>query len=123
MIEDRFIQTDLTVSRPVASLRAVSHDPTLTHLLERRRRPDPDCGRAAVGVLQPGRRSTSTSAYGDDVDDQTRDVLDRWESVLNRLERDPMECARELDWVAKLQPAASPTATATGWTGTTPSCT
>src|SRR4051795_7462684 len=35
MIEDRFIQSDLTVARPVASLRAVSHDPTLTHLLER----------------------------------------------------------------------------------------
>ena len=29
-------------------------------------------------------------------------MLDRWESVLTRLERDPMECARELDWVAKL---------------------
>jgi len=30
-------------------------------------------------------------------------VLARWESVLDRLERDPMLCARELDWVAKLQ--------------------
>ena len=35
MIEDRFIKKDLTVSHSVASLRAVSHDPTLTHLLER----------------------------------------------------------------------------------------
>ena len=25
-----------------------------------------------------------------------------WESVLTRLERDPMECAADLDWVAKL---------------------
>ena len=31
------------------------------------------------------------------------DVLARWESVLTRLERDPMECAGELDWVAKLK--------------------
>ena len=30
-------------------------------------------------------------------------MLARWESVLDRLERDPMECARELDWVAKLK--------------------
>ncbi len=30
-------------------------------------------------------------------------MLARWESVLDRLERDPMLCARELDWVAKLQ--------------------
>jgi proteasome accessory factor A len=41
--------------------------------------------------------------FGADVDDQTRDVLARWESVLTRLERDPMLCARELDWVAKLK--------------------
>jgi proteasome accessory factor A len=40
--------------------------------------------------------------FGDDADDQTRDVLARWESVLTRLEQDPMLCNRELDWVAKL---------------------
>ena len=40
---------------------------------------------------------------GSDADPQTVDVLARWESVLDRLERDPMLCARELDWVAKLQ--------------------
>jgi proteasome accessory factor A len=40
---------------------------------------------------------------GSDADDQTLDVLARWESVLSRLERDPMLCARELDWVAKLR--------------------
>jgi proteasome accessory factor A len=33
----------------------------------------------------------------------TADVLDRWESVLDRLGRDPMLCADELDWVAKLR--------------------
>ena len=34
MIEDRFITADLSVSRPVASLKEVSHDPSLQHLLE-----------------------------------------------------------------------------------------
>jgi len=29
-------------------------------------------------------------------------VLDRWESVLSRLESDPWQCRTELDWVAKL---------------------
>jgi proteasome accessory factor A len=33
MIEDRFITRDLSVDGPVAALRAVSHDPTLQHLL------------------------------------------------------------------------------------------
>ncbi len=33
----------------------------------------------------------------------TKDVLVRWESVLDALEKDPMSLARELDWVAKQQ--------------------
>jgi Pup amidohydrolase len=33
----------------------------------------------------------------------TRDVLERWESVLTRLADDPMQLSRELDWVAKLE--------------------
>ena len=41
--------------------------------------------------------------YGSDADEQTRDVLARWESVLTRLAADPMQLAGELDWVAKLR--------------------
>ena len=41
--------------------------------------------------------------FGSDVDAMTTDVLDRWESVLNRLAEDPMQLSRELDWVAKLE--------------------
>jgi proteasome accessory factor A len=33
----------------------------------------------------------------------TEDVLARWDSVLDRLGRDPMLCVGELDWVAKLR--------------------
>jgi proteasome accessory factor A len=39
--------------------------------------------------------------YGADADEQTKDVLARWEDTLNRLENDPMSLAGELDWVAK----------------------
>src|SRR3712207_7501631 len=35
--------------------------------------------------------------YGADADDQTKDVLARWEDTLNRLEHDPMSLAGELD--------------------------
>src|SRR3954447_26022198 len=102
MIEERFIQTDLSVSRSVASLRAVSHDATLTHLLERAD------GQTLTAVELQWEyfnlaKKFVDQRYGDDADDQTRDVMTRWESVLNRLERDPMECAQELDWVAKLK--------------------
>ena len=98
MIEDRFLSADLSVDAPVASLRAVSHDPTLAHLL----------------TLGDGRRLTAVQLQWEfhdlarkyveergEADEQTVDVLDRWESVLDRLGRDPLECAGELDWVAK----------------------
>ena len=80
----------------------MSHDPTLKHLL----------------TLEDGRTLTAVQLqleyldlakkfvedrFGSDTDVQTRDVLARWESVLGRLETDPMLCARELDWVAKLK--------------------
>jgi len=39
---------------------------------------------------------------GSDVDTETAEVLERWASVLDRLEADPMLCSAELDWVAKL---------------------
>ena len=48
-------------------------------------------------------RSFVDDRYGADADEITVDVLDRWESVLDRLGRDPMLCAGELDWVAKLR--------------------
>jgi proteasome accessory factor A len=40
--------------------------------------------------------------WGSDADEQTRDILTRWESTLVRLEAEPMSLSRELDWVAKL---------------------
>ncbi|WP_141013291.1 depupylase/deamidase Dop [Nocardioides sambongensis] len=102
MIEDRFITRDLTVDGPVAALRAVSHDPSLQHLV----------------TLADGRRLTAVQLQmeyldlakkyvedrlGSDVDPQTADVLARWEDVLDRLERDPMSLADQLDWLAKLR--------------------
>ncbi len=102
MIENGFIDEDFSIDQPVAALRAVSHDPTLRHEV----------------TLQNGRRLTALQLqweyyelarkyveqrFGSDVDAQTVDVLDRWESVLSRLSEDIWSCARELDWVAKLK--------------------
>ena len=102
MIEDRHIGGELSVRRPVQTLHEVSHDAGLTALLELA-----DGRRLTAVQLQWEylhlARSYVDQKLGSDADAQTKDVLDRWESVLTRLERDPMECARELDWVAKLQ--------------------
>jgi proteasome accessory factor A len=102
MIEDRFLSQEFTVEGAVSALRAVSHDPTLQQTI----------------TLTDGRKLTAVQLqmeyldlakkyvedrFGSDADAQTVDVLRRWESVLDRLERDPMLCATELDWVAKLK--------------------
>jgi proteasome accessory factor A len=102
MIEDRFIGVDLAVEQPVRSLRDVSHDPTLKHQLSMAD------GRKLTAVQLQMEYLDLAKKYvedrlGADADEQTVDVLARWESVLVRLERDPMLCSRELDWVAKLQ--------------------
>jgi proteasome accessory factor A len=102
MIEDRFLTGDLALVEPVADLRAISHDPTLKHTVRLRD------GRRMTGIqLQveycERSRKYVEDRFGADADEQTLDVLARWESVLDRLVTDPMLCARELDWVAKLR--------------------
>ena len=102
MIEDGFIGVDLSLETPVADLRAISHDPGLTHQAR----------------LRDGRRMTALQIqreylelaekyvqdrYGSEPDADTAEVLRMWADVLDRLSRDPMLCAEELDWVAKLK--------------------
>jgi Pup amidohydrolase len=102
MIEDRYISRDLTVDQPVRSLRAVSHDPSLKHLLKMSDGRELTAVQLQMEYLDLAKKYVE-DRLGADVDEQTSDVLARWESVLTRLENDPMLCARELDWVAKLK--------------------
>ncbi|WP_377268360.1 depupylase/deamidase Dop [Peterkaempfera sp. SMS 1(5)a] len=100
MIEDGFINVDLAVDQPVRTLHQVSHDPSLQRLVTLRN------GRTLTAVqLQMEYCELAhkyvEERYGADADEQTRDVLDRWEDVLGRLQRDPMSLSRELDWIAK----------------------
>ena len=100
MIEDGFIAVDLAVDQPVRTLHQVSHDPTLGRLITLR------SGRTLTGVqLQMEycelARKYVEERWGADADEQTKDVLTRWEDVLSRLEQDPMSLSGELDWVAK----------------------
>lgn len=47
------------------------------------------------------REMLARSTTEDPIADQTQDILDRWQNVLDRLEEDPMLCARDVEWVAK----------------------
>jgi proteasome accessory factor A len=102
MIEDGFLVDELGVEQPVRSLREVSHDPSLKHLLTLADGRTLTAVQLQMEYLDLARKYVE-DRLGSDADDQTLDVLARWESVLSRLERDPMLCARELDWVAKLR--------------------
>ncbi|TAM85630.1 MAG: proteasome accessory factor PafA2 [Jatrophihabitans sp.] len=102
MIEEDVLAGDLAISQPVRELHQVSHDPSLRHAITL-------CdGRTITALELQGEyldraRKFVDDRYGNDADDQTRDVLGRWESVLARLAADPMSLAGELDWVAKLR--------------------
>jgi Pup amidohydrolase len=102
MIEEKALTPDLGIADPVTELKSVSHDPGLNHLMRLR-----DGRKLTALDLQwayfERARSFVDSRYGADVDEITADVLDRWEGLLDRLGRDPLLCAQELDWVAKLR--------------------
>ncbi len=101
MIEDGFLSVDLSVRKPVATLHRVSHDPSLTLLVELADGRRMTAVQLQMEYLEQARKYVD-DRYGDNADAETVDVLTRWESVLTRLARDPMECRHELDWVAKL---------------------
>jgi len=99
MIEQKALSTDLGIADPVSELKQVSHDPTLTHRVRLRD------GRRLTALDMQWAFLERASSFVDNRggDEQTLDVLARWESVLDRLGRDPMSCSDELDWVAKLR--------------------
>jgi proteasome accessory factor A len=102
MIEDNVLADDLAVLGPVRELHDVSHDYALRHRIQL------VDGRTMTALELQGEYLDRAKKYvddrlGDDVDAQTTDVLERWESVLGQLAADPMTLANQLDWVAKLR--------------------
>lgn len=100
MIEDGFINVDLAVDQPVRTLHHVSHDPSLQHLITLRSGRTLTAVQLQMEYFELGRKYVE-ERYGVDADEQTKDVLIRWEDTLNRLENDPMSLSGELDWIAK----------------------
>ena len=98
MIEDQFIDDDLTIAEPVKAMRSVSHDPSCRGVFEL------SDGRSINPVDLQWEyfrlaKKYSLDAEPNEVDDE---VLDRWEKVLEGLETDPLGLKHQLDWVAKL---------------------
>lgn len=97
MIEDGFTVTGMELEDPVKAIREVSRDPTLKKKVKL------DDGRQMTAIeiqrtyLDRAQDYMATQPYDPVFDD----VLRRWASVLDRLEEEPLQLYREIDWVAK----------------------
>jgi proteasome accessory factor A len=99
MIEDDFIDQDLSLENPVLAFRRISRDLTCREPVRLKD------GRTITAVelqrefLEMARRYHAER----EPEPWVPDILARWGSVLDRLAEDPMSLSRELDWVAKRQ--------------------
>jgi proteasome accessory factor A len=97
MIEDDFIDRDLSLDNPVLAYRRVSRDLSCRETIRLKD------GRALTAVelqrefLELAHRYYEKTAH----EPWVQDVLHRWGHVLDRLAADPMSLDRELDWVIK----------------------
>jgi Pup amidohydrolase len=98
MIEDAFLP-DLSLANPVSSIHEISRDVSLSATV------DLMDGRRLTAVQLQWEYFEFARKYVDREDDtpENRDVLDRWEFVLQALETDPQTLFAQLDWVAKLR--------------------
>jgi proteasome accessory factor PafA2 len=101
MIEDDALGEDWLLANPVPAIRHVSHDPSLSRSILLRN------GRRATaleiqwGLLERARKYELSHGLACVDEAVGRDVLGRWERVLNGLEHDPDSVAGWVDWLAK----------------------
>ncbi len=97
MIEDGAMRRSLSLRDPVKAIKDASHDPTCRMRLQL------DDGKKLTAVeiqkefLEMALAYTSSRSP----DPMTKDVIVRWQHVLECLARDPMELHEKIDWVMK----------------------
>ncbi|KAE8762949.1 depupylase/deamidase Dop [Georgenia thermotolerans] len=90
----------LMLANPVGETWEVSHDVTLTHrltLADGREMTALEIQRVYLRVVADALTQAGRT------DQATRDVVERWAGVLDRLATDPADAAAEVEWVAKLE--------------------
>ncbi len=90
---------DLELEDPVSAIKEVSRDLDMKGTLKL-----VDGGvTSAIGIQRTYLRAAMDYFACHEVTPATKDVLVRWEEVLDKLEQDPHSLADQLDWVAKRQ--------------------
>ncbi len=97
MIEDGAISKDLSLRDPVRSIREVSHDPSL----ERELIMEDGSARTALDIQSDFLEMVLAWTSSRSLDPVQKDVLQKWQEVLEALRRDPMELDTKIDWVIK----------------------
>jgi proteasome accessory factor A len=97
MIEDGYFDRDYSLQSPVQAIRDISHDTTLRETVKLKD------GRSmtALEIQKEYLEACQHYHWKHGRDPVTGEVLDRWTEVLTRLEADPAQCGREVDWVIK----------------------
>jgi proteasome accessory factor A len=97
MIEDGAIRKNLSLRDPVRAIKEYSHDATCRKELPL------ESGKKLTAVQIQAEYLEMAHQYvaSRSVDPETKDVLARWQHVIEALGRDPMELREQIDWVMK----------------------
>jgi len=87
----------INLADPVGAIKQVSRDVQLKESLKL----TDGTATTAIAVQRAYLKAAQDFYACHELSQVTKDVLVRWEDVLDRLERDPRSLVRELDWVAK----------------------
>jgi proteasome accessory factor A len=93
--EDRLLDHSLDLAHPILALREISRDPTYQW---RVRKADGDLI-GAIDIQRTYLRLAQEAYKGESEENDW--ILTEWESVLDGLEKNPMDLGDRLDWVAK----------------------
>ena len=89
----------LTLEDPVQDIKTVSRDLTVKASLRLSNKRTTN----SINIQRSYLRAAHDFYNTRDLSPTTKEVLFLWEKILNKLEEDPTQLARELDWVAKHQ--------------------
>lgn len=98
LIEEGIVKAQFNLRQPVVAIKSVSRDLSCKNPLELK-----DGRKLSPIEIQRGYLELANKYFDDkgSCPEITKDVLEKWKFVLDKLEEDPMQLDRHLDWVIK----------------------